>query len=80
LFTNASAITVTLPNSLSIGCQIAIKQYGAGKVNVSNASGATFHSPHSYSGTAAQYSTIGVSVDQNSGGTSAVWSFTGDGS
>jgi hypothetical protein len=80
LFTNASAVTVTLPNSLSIGCQIALAQYGASKVSVSAASGATLNSPHSYTGTYAEYSTIGVSVDQNSGGTAAVWAFTGDGS
>jgi hypothetical protein len=80
LFTNASAVTVTLPDSLSVGCEVAIAQYGASKVSVSAAAGATLESPHSYTGTFAEYSTIGVTVDKNSGGASAIWSFSGDGS
>ena len=57
----------------------ALTQIGAGKVSTSAGSGATQHSPHSYTGTAAQYTQISILVTANSGGTSAVYSLLGDG-
>lgn len=78
-FTNAGAIAVTVPNSLPVGCNIALEQDGAGQITVSAGSGATARSPHSYTKTFAQYSIIGISVISNSGGAAAVYNFVGDG-
>ena len=78
-FTSGSAITVTLPNSITAVCNIAIEQDGAGQITFSAASGATLHSAHSYTKTYGQYAIVGVSVLSNSGGSSAVWYLTGDG-
>lgn len=80
IFNNASAVVVTLPNTLPVGCQVAIKQYGTGRVSLTAGAGATLQSPHSFTGTYARYSTIGISIDQNAGGTAAIGTFTGDGS
>lgn len=78
-FSSNSTVTVTLPNSLPAGCQVALTQNGTGSVTLSAASGATLNSPHSFTGkTAGQFSTIGVTVETNSGGSSAVYKLTGD--
>jgi hypothetical protein len=81
-FTDASAVTVTIPATLAVGCQVAIEQGGAGKVSVNGSAvtAATLHSAHSYTGTSAQYAVIGVTIDANSGGSSAIAVLTGDGS
>lgn len=78
-FTNAGAVTVTVPNSLPVGCQVAFEQDGAGKVSLSAASGATIHSAHSFTGTVGQFGVIGISVYLNSGGSAATAVLTGDG-
>ena len=78
-FTSASAITVTLPNSLSPGCHIAVEQNGAGQITFSAASGATLQSAHSFTKTFGQYAIVGLSVLSNSGGSAAVWTLSGDG-
>jgi len=78
-FTNAGAVTATLPNSLVAGCTVALEQAGAGQVTLSAGAGAALHSAHSYSKTFGQYSVVGVTVDGNSGGASAVYIMTGDG-
>jgi hypothetical protein len=78
-FTSNSAITVTLPNSLSVGCHIAMAQIGTAQVTLSAASGATLNSAHNYTKTYGQYAIIGVSVGINSGGSAATYLFTGDG-
>lgn len=79
-FSSASAVTVTLPNSLPVGCWVNLLQGGAGKVSVSAGAGATLHSPHAYTGTFNQYAVIAMYVDSNAGGTAADYLFTGDGS
>lgn len=81
-FTSNSAVTVTIPNSLSAGCDIKIAQFGTAKVSVNGSAvpAATLRSPHSYTGTFAQYSVIQVDVDANPGGSSADALFEGDGS
>ena len=74
------AVTVTLPNSLSPGCNIAWEQVDStAQITFSAASGAALHSAHSYTKTSGQYAIVGTSVDGNSGGTSAVYVLTGDG-
>lgn len=79
-FTSASGITVTISSSLPVGCQVALEQNGAGTVSLSAGSGATLHTAHSFTGTTAgQYSTIGITVTANSGGSAAVAVMTGDG-
>lgn len=82
LFTSNSAVTVTIPATLPVGCQVAIEQGGTAKVSVNGTavSAATLNSAHSYTGTYGQYSTIGVTIDTNSGGSAAVADLTGDGS
>jgi hypothetical protein len=76
-FSNAGAVTVTIPATLVTGCNIAIAQLGAGKVSVNGSavSPATLHSAHSYTGTSAQYAVIGVNIEAT--GTALL---TGDGS
>ena len=76
-FTSATAVTVTIPTGLAVGCQIAIEQGGAGKVSVNGSAvtAATLHGAHSYTGTSAQYAVIGVTMDA-----SGVAVLTGDGS
>jgi hypothetical protein len=80
LFTSNSAVTVTLPNSLAVGCEVSMSQYGTSKVSVAAASGATVNSRNSFTGTSGQYASIGVIVDQNSSGTAGVYELVGDGS
>ena len=78
--TNGSAITVTLPNSLSVGCVIVVEQGGAGQITFSAASGAALRSAHSYTKTFnAAGAQVSLSVYQNSGGSSAQYTLEGDG-
>lgn len=81
LFTDASAVTVTIPATLNAGCQVSIEQNGAGAVSVNGSAvtPATLHSAHSYTKTSGQYAVIGITIDTNSGGSSAVAILTGDG-
>ncbi len=80
-FTNASAVTVTIPATLPVGCNIAILQAAAGQVSVNGSAvaAATLHSAHSYTKTSAQWAIIGVNIEANSGGSSAIAILTGDG-
>lgn len=75
---NASAITVTLPNSLSNFC-CRIVQTGAGQVTLSAASGATLHNSQSFTKTSGQWAELDLYVTSNSGGSSAVYIMAGDG-
>lgn len=79
IFTNASAITLTTLNSLSVGCYINILQSGAGQITIANGAGATSHSAHSYTKTFGQYALIGLFVDKNGGGSAADFIIYGDG-
>lgn len=78
-YTSASAVTVTGPNSLVIGCHIAIVQGGAGQVTVAAGTGASLVSAHSYTKTFGQNAGIGLSVIENSGGAAAKYFLFGDG-
>ena len=76
-FTNASAVTVTIPAALTTGCNIAILQTtSAGQVSVNGSavSAATLHSAHSYTKTSGQWAIIGVNIY-----TTGVAILTGDG-
>lgn len=75
----SSTVAITLPSTMPIGCQVAVVQGGTAKVTLLAGSGATLNSPHSYTGTFAQFSTIGAQVISNAG-SAAVWTFVGDGS
>ncbi len=79
LITNASAITVTAPNNLAIGCHVAIVQGGAGQITISAQAGGTLVSAHSYTKTFGQRAGIGLSVLTNAGGSAAEWYLFGDG-
>lgn len=81
-FTSNSAVTVTIPATLAVGCQVAIEQGGTAKVSVNGTAvtAATLHSAHSYTGTSGQYAEIGITIDANAGGSSAIALLSGDGS
>jgi hypothetical protein len=76
-FTNAAAVTVTIPATLTTGCNIAILQTtAAGQVTVTGTavSAATLHSGHAYTKTFGQWSIIGINIY-----TTGVAILTGDG-
>ena len=78
-FSSGSAVTVTCPATLPVGFQVAIEQQGAGAVTVAAGASATLRTAHSFTGkTAGQFSVIGITVDGNSNGNSAVCVLTGD--
>lgn len=77
VFTNPAAVTVTIPATLTTGCNIAILQTtAAGQVTVTGTavSAATLHSGHSYTKTFGQWSIIGINIY-----TTGVAILTGDG-
>ena len=76
--TNAAAITLTLPNSLSAGFNCIIVQGGAGQVTVTAAAGATRNNRQGHTKLAGQHASGSVLVTANSNGTSAVYNFSGD--
>jgi hypothetical protein len=63
-FTNAAAVTVTIPANLIIGCNIAIYQAGAGQVSMTGSAvtPATRISAHSYSKTFGQGAIISINI------------------
>lgn len=78
-FTNASAITLTLPNSLYSGFQCRIVQSAAGQVTFSAASGAVLYNRSSFTKTAGQWAVCNLEVVGNSGGSAAEYLLSGDG-
>lgn len=75
---NAGAITVTLPNSLSIGFSCLATQSGAGQVTFAAAGGATIRQRQSFTKTAGQWGEVTLKVRTNAGGTTAEWVLSGD--
>lgn len=76
-FTNAAAVTVTIPAALVTGCNISILQTtAAGQVTVTGTAvaAATLHSAHSYTKTFGQWAVIGINIY-----TTGVAILTGDG-
>lgn len=78
IFTNASAIVLTIPNSLYIGFKCRVIQYGAGQVTFTPASGATRRNRSSFTKTAGQYAVASLEVVTNSGGSAAEYILSGD--
>ncbi len=75
---NASAITVTLPNSLSVGFCCTLLQAGAGQVTFSAASGAAFSAYSSQTKTAGQYAAVTIWCYANSDGSHANYYIAGN--
>lgn len=78
IFTNESAVTVTMPNSITAGFNCLLVQQGAGAVGVSAASGAVLRNRQSHDGLAGQYATAALIVSANADGASAVYYLSGD--
>lgn len=77
-FTNASAITLTLPDSIAAGCSVALLQVGAGQVTPTVSGGASLNSRPGYTKTAGQWALVGLTIDSNAG-SAAHYVLTGDG-
>lgn len=75
-FTNASAITVTVPNTLAAGFQCSWEQGGAGQITFSG--GATINNRQSHTKSSGQHAIGMLSCKSNSGGTSAIVTLGGD--
>ena len=77
IFANkATALTITLPNSLPVGFNCVVVQEGAGQVTFSAASGATMQAPNSATKSAAQYGSVSLLVKANAG-SAADWRLDG---
>lgn len=76
--TNAGGITVTLPATASVGFYCSAYQGGAGQVTFSPASGATLVNRQSHTKIAGQHGSVGLVVFENSGGSAAQWTLSGD--
>lgn len=75
---NASAITVTVPNSLPVGFNCLFTQAGTAQVTFAAASGATQRQRQSYTKTAGQWAVVSLYVRANSGGSAAEYVLAGD--
>jgi hypothetical protein len=75
---NASATTMTLPNSLVSGFACTVVQMGAGQVTFTAAAGATIRNRQSQTKIAGQYGMVTLYVDTNSGGSAAIYVLAGD--
>ena len=74
---NASAITLTLPNSLPAGFVCTVLQKGAGTVTFSAAASGTLRNRSSHTKTAGQWAMCSLYIDSN-GGTNPDWVLAGD--
>jgi len=75
---NASAITITLPNNLAQGFNCLIVQTGAGQITLSAQAGGALHNRSSFTKTAGQYAMLSLYISTNSG-TNASYIMCGDG-
>ena len=66
-FTSATAVTVTLPNSLPAGFNIVWAQLGAGQLTFTPGSGATRRNRYSHTRSSGQYAEGALRVDSNAG-------------
>lgn len=76
-FTSATAVTVTLPNSLPAGFNALWRQVGAGQLTFVAASGGTLNNRQNHTKSAGQKAEGAVSVDSNAGA-DAAWYLAGD--
>lgn len=76
---NAAAISLTLPNSLSVGHNCRIVQTGAGQITLTPASGGTLRNASSFTKTRAQWAELDLYVTTNPSATSATYVMGGDG-
>jgi hypothetical protein len=60
VFTNGSAVTLTVPSGLGVGFSCSIVQYGAGQVTISAGSGATLRLRASSNKTGGQYAIVSL--------------------
>jgi hypothetical protein len=74
----ATAVTVTLPNSLPAGFNCSVVQEGAGQITFAVAGGATKQSPNGNSKTAVRYGTVALLVKSNATQQAADWRLAGD--
>jgi hypothetical protein len=72
----ATAVTLTLPNSLGAGFNCVVVQEGAGQVTFTPASGATRQAPSGGSKSSLQYGSVSLFVKANSG-SAADWRLDG---
>lgn len=77
IFNSASAVTLTLPNTLPEGWKCDILQMGAGQVTVSVA-GSSPLARGAHTKTAGQYAVATVFVESNGSGTNAIVILSGD--
>lgn len=77
-FTSATAVTVTLPNSLPAGWNALWSQLGTGQVTFTTASGAIRRNRYAHSKTSGQYAEGSLRVDENTTGAGAVYILSGD--
>lgn len=74
--TNASATTITVPNtsvSFSNGTIVMVEQLGAGTVTIAGANTVTINNRRSHTGTAGQYAVIGIKKQNDTN-----WTLFGD--
>lgn len=76
--TNASAITLTMPNNLPVGWCCTVVQGGAGQISFSPASGAFRRNRQGHTRTAGQWGMTTLYVRTNAGGTAAEYVLGGD--
>ncbi len=74
---NASAITVTVPNSLAVGFACTLVQLGAGQVTVAAGASAVQRNRNGHAKIAGQYGMAGIAVIANPG-SAAEYVFAGD--
>lgn len=77
IFNSATAVTLTLPNTLPEGWECGVLQMGAGQVTISVA-GSPPVSRLAHTKTAGQYAMASVFVESNGSGTAAVVILGGD--
>lgn len=77
-FTSASAVTVTLPNNLTVGFNCIVQQAAAGQITFTPASGAFRRNRQSHTKSAGQWAVCNLQVHTNSGGAAAEYVLSGD--
>jgi len=75
---NAAAITVTLPQGLSVGFSCMVVQSGAGQITFVGSGGAILRQRSSQTKTAGQWAGVTLEIRANVGGTAAEYVLIGD--